>query len=317
MFFLQNKKLEVILLVTLLFSRITTGALLPSKTLTLQEIHLVRCVTYISHRYFAPGRTLVISSPATYRDVQQELIAEIHRTSFWPVVVTVDGNISKTDKTDFIDRDGIYIILTPDGNIKSLKAEFTGLDRDRTKRARLWNSEARFVVAAGNGFSMPQQRDIFNFFSKFIMYNCIIVSREYRIKNEEYSRRMIENDADTGMKLGVYTWFPYQSSDRCTEVDDITQLDRWVISAQGHFTKNTDLFPRKISKSLNGCAMKAVVRDCEWYFTTQYIRQQDSNGRVAIYVIGLEKDLLLLVLKQINMTFIHIPTPKGLKFGME
>jgi len=26
--------------------------------------------------------------------VQQELIAEIHRTSIWPVVVTVDGNIA-------------------------------------------------------------------------------------------------------------------------------------------------------------------------------------------------------------------------------
>ena len=29
-----------------------------------------------------------------------------HRNSIWPVVVTVDGNISKSDKTDFIVRDG-------------------------------------------------------------------------------------------------------------------------------------------------------------------------------------------------------------------
>ena len=73
----------------------------------------------------------MISSPATYRDVQQELIAEIHRTSIWPVVVTVDGNISKYSKTNFIDGDGSYIILIPDGNIKSFQVEFNGLAEGR------------------------------------------------------------------------------------------------------------------------------------------------------------------------------------------
>jgi len=63
------------------------------------------------------------------------------------------------------------------------------------------------------------------------------------------------------MKFGVYTWFPYQSSDRCTEVNDITLLDSWFISGQGHFTKNTDLFSGKFKERLSGYPMKAVVRD--------------------------------------------------------
>jgi hypothetical protein len=66
-----------------------------------------------------------------------------------------------------------------------------------------------------------------------------------------YSRPTNVNDVDTGMKLGVYTMFPYQSSERCTDVNDIALLDSLVISAQEHFTKNTYLFPTKISKSLN------------------------------------------------------------------
>jgi hypothetical protein len=99
----------------LLFSAITNGELLPSTSLTLQETNLVRCLTHISHRYFTPGRSLVISSPATDRDVQQELIAEIHRTAIGPVIVTADGKISKAEKTDYIDTDGTYIILIPDG----------------------------------------------------------------------------------------------------------------------------------------------------------------------------------------------------------
>jgi hypothetical protein len=77
------------------------------------------------------------------------------------------------------------------------------------------------------------------------------------------------NDVDTGMKLCVYTWFPNQSSELFTGVN--AQLGIWVISAQGHFTKNTDLFPRKISNSFNGCPMKAVVRDDYNDFTTQHV----------------------------------------------
>jgi len=58
--------------------------------------------------------------------VQQELIAEIHRASIWPVVVTVDGNINIPEKSDFTDRDGSYIILIPDGNIKILRTKLMG-----------------------------------------------------------------------------------------------------------------------------------------------------------------------------------------------
>ena len=227
---------------------ITNGALLPSTSLTLQEIYMVRCLTHISHRYFAPGRSLVISSPSTYRDVQQELIAEIQRTAIWSVVVTVDGNINKPEKTDFIDGDGSYIILIPVGNIRTFKGAIVGLAGGGHKFTRLWNSEARFVVAGANKISMSTQTDIFNFFSKFGIYNCIIISQGHCVEDKGYSRTLKVNYVDTGMKLGVYTWFPYRSSDRCTEVNNITLMDSWVISAHGHFTKNTDLFPRKISK---------------------------------------------------------------------
>ena len=309
--YLQNENFDVILLVIQLFSAITNGALLPSTSLTFQEIHLMQCLTHISHRYFAPGRSLVISSPSTYRDVQQELIADFHRTAIWPVVVIVDGNISKTDKKEFIDRDGSYIILVPDGDIKSLKVEIEGLSLERGKLTRFWNSEARFVVAGANEFSMSQQTDIFNYFSIIRIYNSIIVSQEHYVTDKENSRPINVNDVDTGMKLGVYTWFPYQSSDRCTDVNDIILLDSWGISAVRHFTKNTDLFPRKITNKLNGCPLKAVVRNGHWYFTTNYVYYNDSNGNVKKYIEGLEYDLLKVVWEQMNMTFEHVPTPEN------
>jgi hypothetical protein len=107
----------------------------------------------------------VISSQGTYRNVQQELIAENHTTFIWPVVVTVDWNISIKEESDFIDRDGSYIILIPDGNIKSFQVEFNGLAEGRNNKfTSLWNSKTRFVVAGANEFPMLQQTDIINYF---------------------------------------------------------------------------------------------------------------------------------------------------------
>ena len=123
----------------------------------------------------------MISSPADYRDVRQEMIAEIQRTSLWPVVVNVDGNINKPYQTDFIDRDGSNIILLPDWNFKRFVAEINGIATDKTIFRRKWNSEARFVVAGANEFSMSQQTQIFDSLAKLRIYNCIIVSREHNV----------------------------------------------------------------------------------------------------------------------------------------
>ena len=123
---LQSENFLDILLVILLFSAITNGAPQTSTKLTLQEIRSVRCLTHFSHRYFAPDRSLVISSPATCRDVQQKLIAEIHRTAIWLVVVDLDENIRIPEESDFIDRDSSYITLIPDGNTKYFPVELIG-----------------------------------------------------------------------------------------------------------------------------------------------------------------------------------------------
>jgi hypothetical protein len=243
--------------------------------------------------------------------VQQELTAEIHRTSIWPVVVIVDGNISKLNETDFVDRYDSHIILIPDGSFKIFQVEINGLAQEGEYiYRRLWNSESRFVVAGANKFTMLQQTAIFNYFSKLRIYNSIIVSQEHDVKNKEQSKPKTINDIDTDIKLGVYTWFPYQSSDRCTKVNDTTLLDSWVFSAQGHFTKNTDLFPIKIRNKFNGCSMKAVVRGDYGFIETYYI-----NGNVSSEsdIAGFEMDLLRIILKQLNMTFVYVPTPEGFK----
>ena len=93
-------------------------------------------------------------------------------------------------------------------------------------------------------------------------------------------------------------------------MNDITVLDSWVISAQGHFTKNTDLFPRKVSNNLNGCPMKAVVRDLDWFITAYNDYEEISNVSVLKNVGGFEVDLLMIILYQMNKTFVNVLTEK-------
>ena len=298
---LQDVIIFGILLVILLCSSITNGALLPYKTLSLEEINLVRCLTYISHRYFAPGRTVVISSPAAYRDVQQELIAEIHHTCFWPVV-NVDGNISKPNETEYIDEDNSYIILIQDETMFFLVSEIRGLYLYTSKFPRFCISDVRYVVAGAIEFSVSQQREIFRYLSYIGIYNCIILSRGHYKIDKKYSREINVNDVDTGMKLGVYAWFPYQSSDSCTEVNDITLLDSWVISAQGHFTKNTDLFPRKFSNKLNGCPMFVIAEKEKIYDINYSIQLNETNDTSVWFREKFGSNLLKVVLHQMNMT---------------
>jgi len=121
------------------------------------------------------------------------------------------------------------------------------------------------------------------------------------------------NDVQKGITLVEYTWFPYQNSSRCTEVSDVTLLDSWDISAEGHFTTNTDLFPRKISNSLNGCPMKVFIRNGNWYFTTVYQRYNDSNGNIRTDIKGIEISILKVVLRQMNMSFSNVPLAESLE----
>jgi len=169
----------------------------------------------------------------------------------------------------------------------------------------------KFAFFVTNEFSVSQQMDIFDHFSKFRIYNCIFVSLERDVIDKLFKRPIKVNDVEKDIILFVYNWFPYQNSDRFTEVSDVTLLDSCVISAQGHFTKNTDLFPRKISNSLSGCPMKAFAMDSQWNFTTKYVQYNYTKGNVRTYKAGLEFNLIMVVLQQKD----HVFSPKFLKWS--
>ena len=113
------------------------------------------------------------------------------------------------------------------------------------------------------------------------------------------------------MKLRVYTLLPYQNSDRCNEVNDITVVVIWVISERVHFTKKTNSFPGNFIEGFNGCHMKAFVRDGHWGFYYEICLVQwlqwdwwEVNKWLAVWFIK-------VIHKHLNMTFVHVTTPEG------
>jgi hypothetical protein len=60
--------------------------------------------------------------------------------------------------------------------------------------------------------------------------------------------------------------------------------------------------------------MKAVVRDGRGFVATRYVRGKNSIG---VNVRGFEMDLLRIILQQMNMTFVHVPTPEVFELRKE
>ena len=162
-----------------------------------------------------------------------------------------------------------------------------------------WKS---FFVAGANEFPMSQQTYIFNYFSKFRIYNCIKLIQDYFVIKSGYSRPINDNDVEAAVQLEVYTSFSYHSSHRCYEVNDINLLDSWVNYAEGHFTKNKHLPPIKISNCSNGCSMKTVVRGRHWSLYALQNINKSPNGNVVRTAEVKIVDLLSVFLQQINVT---------------
>ena len=66
--------------------------------------------------------------------------------------------------------------------------------KGKIKLTRVWNSGALFVVFGAKIISTSQQTDIINAFSKFRIYNSIIVSQVHYVMEKENIRHKKVND---------------------------------------------------------------------------------------------------------------------------
>lgn len=56
--------------------------------------------------------------------------------------------------------------------------------------------------------------------------------------------------------------------------------------------------------------MKSFVSADHWDLTTNFVHDNDSIGNGRRYIKRMEYELLRIVLQELNMTYVHVPTPK-------
>jgi hypothetical protein len=99
----------------------------------------------------------------------------------------------------------------------------------------------------------------------------------------------------------VYTFFPYQSKNKCGNVIHACLLDYWVRidSVEGRFLRNVPLFPTKIPPDLQGCTISVSALELE----------PAIMKRKSAYDDGLEIMLLNTILSYMNLSAVFLPQP--------
>jgi hypothetical protein len=94
--------MQVSMLLLLLTAVSQAAVALTDRTLTTDQLHTVLCVWTVAHRYFAPGRPLVVSMPRTKPDVARTslndplsrsddlktvnvILEKLHEGTRWPI----------------------------------------------------------------------------------------------------------------------------------------------------------------------------------------------------------------------------------------
>lgn len=99
----------------------------------------------------------------------------------------------------------------------------------------------------------------------------------------------------------LYTWIPYQNSDRCTEVLDIAELDLWSSEGHGGFLYNYPLFPPKIFSDLEGCPIFILTAEYP-PFVVSVPHVTPNTSKKLVFEEGPVMRLLKTVSSKMNMT---------------
>lgn len=101
--------------------------------------------------------------------------------------------------------------------------------------------------------------------------------------------------------FGFYTWVPYHSPDRCTEVLDIAELDLWSSEEHGGFLYTYPLFPPKIFNDLQGCPIFILTAEYPPFVVSLRHDTRNTSKKLA-FEEGPVMRLLKTVASKMNMT---------------
>ena len=265
-------------------------------------IHSIRTVTL--HHLNSNNMVLSCSSATDRRlqsDVENILIKEFHSTELWSVLVSSPSdeyNILMNDEKQNTHDNYIIIIY---GETEEELVDETLNQLQRLSYENSWNPRARFLIATFMfGMDYNPKQVVKHLLQEILWWK--IVDCTVLIKNTDEGITQEEVKA-----FDFYTWFPYQDPEKCLKVEKVELLDRWIMTGEGHFKYNADLFPRKIGHDLSKCPIIATTFPID--LVVGPYNESESELSETAYNSGLEIYLIKLVTDSLNLNLKFRPPP--------
>ncbi|KAJ9587503.1 hypothetical protein L9F63_028244 [Diploptera punctata] len=288
--------------------------LLNSKDGDVEGRHLVQCIRAIGLQHFLTSNTLVLSISGVresqfYSDVENILTKEIHSTEIWPITISrpSDEDVSSFSDDKTHSKHGNYVILTygqtPDEVMDDMLNKIQHLSYYAA-----WNPRAKFLVVVlitTNNYNASEIAT--NFLREMIWWKILHSTVLIKDPNNNFNNGYTLDSRLAG-KFDFYTWFPYQSKDKCLNVEDVVLLDSWFVA--GHeFKKNANLFPKKIRNNLHKCPFTASTFPID--LVVGPYNDTRSNSSESAYDSGMEIAMVKFITNTLNLTLKFRPPPSN------
>ena len=288
--------LAVVKVGTLLY--LATQIVTLPETSTVYHRQVVLCAVNIVTRYVSEGQPLLVSVSNgdgfdEYRTVSSELLEELQALEQWPLYILYEethGGLLQDPTT----RKYLSYIVIPrrvqlgvEAMMESIISQVRNL-----QEIEAGNPKGVYLVILLNASEVNREMIIGLLASLWewkVLDVIVMVESDYQ--------RSGVRDMET--KLDLFTWFPFQSPRNCTRVTDVVLMDQWE---NGHFAKNTDLFPQKITRNLNRCPLMASTMNWLNLVTPPFESTSEGNGPKVSYKEGLEVIVYRNILEAFNMT---------------
>jgi hypothetical protein len=174
---------------------------------------------------------------------------------------------------------------------------------DELKNKGSWNNRAKFLVVVGEhladveGVALRIMQELWTFYR--ILNVLVLISQT---RNTQSATDI--HDTKTPI-FDLYTWFPYQSEEKCGDVEQVSLIDSWIVEDEGHFLEKAPLFPAKIHKNFHGCPLKVSAIDLIPLVMKDNYTDEDNVIRYKYY--GLEAECCKFIMEALNSTPIFMP----------
>jgi len=249
-------------------------------------------------RYVSAGQPLLVSVSNwddfdEYWTVSSELLEELHALERWSVYIRYEETRGGLPEGYRARKYLSYIViprsvqLGVEAMMESVISQVRNLQEIESG-----NPKGVYLVILLNASKVNSEM-IINLLASLWEWKVLDV---IVMVESEYRRSGVR---DMGSKLDLFTWFPFQSPSSCTHVTDVVLMDQWE---NGHFAKNADLFPQKITRNLTRCPLKASTMDWVNLVTPPFESTSEGNGPKVNYKEGLEVIVYRNILEAFNMT---------------